>query len=409
MANKIEYYNANTSAWVDISSYVTSCPIIPRTNRNRDWTLRIEQLSFTVAVTVRDVLDGSFNFANGHKFRIYINDGFIHGGYCVKSVYDFREMVFNVTIKNNLGLLQNKLVDASTLFSLFETGTNWYDFNLTPNNFLATGAIVGVLWAMKQMFAVSGLTLDTTDVDEVVLLTHVDSEILEDCTTTFQDLFFYVNVLFCVGQSVRTYHTNIDSISNDYNRYKKNCFDVISEIITSLRLHLVQTDLDTFKLEYNEDSYTLDDDDTFEYEEETIAERTADYTDNLSYSRFTNDPSYYTSLTITDYESITYGKGPSVNTLQNFFIYFSDAKTFANKYNDGYNTSGCYENASINHIENDNSGIANINSIAMRVKENAISYSKKTFLTNFESVSKSVVQHGVDLEWTNSEIIQESY
>lgn len=406
----IELYNS--AAWVDISDYVTNVQKAPNSMRNRDWTVKAERLVISVAVTIRTLLaDETFKFTDGMLIRVSQGATFIYGGYVEESGYNNDSMEFDVTLKTSLGNLQQKIVDYDTLHAVFATGTNWYDY--TAADYFSRGAIVGVLWTLKKMFSVSGLTLTTTDVDTVTLVTHIGSSPFRDCTTTFRDLFFYENMIWCAGQPVCVDHSIIDSQNYDYNRDKINCLDLVSEIITSLKLKLTQTSITEYNLEYVEDSYSIADDDVFSQSSRDIKAAVTDYVNNLSYLWFFNDPASYGSLTITNDGSFTYGKGRLLDSIKNFTIYYSDAKLNTNHYTESYDILTCipsvFGDLSIDFIVDDNGPNASINRYAMRAKELATAYTKTDILTNFQSSKKNVIDHYIDLEWSNSVITQEAY
>lgn len=422
MNTVIEIYVAGN--WVDITGVVESIGKAPYTGRNRDYTARLGRISLKIAITIRDLLDDeTFNPSEDTPIRISHDSTFIYGGYIVKNLYNFADMSFSVEIQNNLGALQGVIVDYDTLHTAFATGTNWYEYQID----WVGNKIVGVLWAMKKMFEAANLTLDVSGVQNEVVVTYSGETYIRNCSIDFKDFFFYENKLWCAGQSICADHTVIDNTDHDYNRYKQNAFDIVSEVCSSLMLTLKQTAINSFTLVYTPDeSYSVNDDDNFDYTQEKIKASTIDYADNLSWVTVTNSLSDY-ERTEAQYPTIksdgitqsTRGRGTPVQTITNFMIYYSDAKvnTSPSGYLDNYNIIYCMGWITTDFINtvpdmqwgDDVVDYKHVNSIAMKVREAGANYTEEVILTNFESVSKNVVEHNIDLEWGNSEIIQEAY
>lgn len=405
MNGKVEYYH--NSAWVDISDYVDTIADVPFLARNRDWTLTTNSMTITIASTIKDLLNNqAFEFGYDEKIKISIDLTTVYVGYIDKSIYNYGPMTFSLTMKTNIDKLKDYIVDYDTLHTAFATGTNWWEWAATENK--GIGPIVGLTWAMQKMFGAAGLTLDTSGIIDTPIITFVGSPTFRDCTITFKDLFFYEDILWCAGQSVCCGHQTIDNQIYDYTSKKQTCFDIISEILTSLKLQLLQTDVDNYKLVYSTEIYTITDNNKFEYQKEKVRSDNSNYANAFSWRYFFNDPkTYQSNLVITDETSRTYGKGNLIPSIQNFLIYLSDAKLNVNKYADAYNMRGCNANLSLIHIENDNTADPNINSIAMRIRDKALDYTTEEITTDFQPTQKAVVGHDIDVIWTNSKIVQE--
>jgi len=173
MANKIQYYY--NSAWVDISDYVQNVSLVPFTIRNRNYTAGIATFTFDVAVTVRDhtsINSSTFEFSGDEKIKVLdTNDKILFGGYIEKSIFNYEENIFSLSVPSSLLKLRTFLLDYDTIHSAINAiGAAWNEY--TPyGSCYYKFPTVGFTWLLKKIFYVAfGTTLDTSEIDATATL-----------------------------------------------------------------------------------------------------------------------------------------------------------------------------------------------------------------------------------------------
>ncbi len=413
--NKVEHYHSG--AWVDISDYILGgIDKIPRSLSNRDFTLRADMFNLQVAHTIKGLYsDSAFKFLAGDKLRFSLGTDFIFEGSVAVSDYKYSQMIFDVKIKPFVLTLENVIIDYATMHAQFATGTNWYDY--TAVDYYGY-PIVGILWAMKCVFAVAGDTLDSSAVDAVALFSKAELAIPGTpwgVTVTYQDLILEEDRIWCIGQTVSTNHTQIDAL---YADKKINGFTFISECLSSLNLSLKQTGDTSFALISATNNYAPADDLKFDYQTKNVEKiKTIDsisvkVMSSAGLTVAANLLDKCVSSTITDIETWTLGKGGGVDYLSNFVILDTDAKKFTDKYLFHYSTTFLTPVPSLTWTANDD-GIdtygVNMNTAYRKILSAVSNLAEETILTNYQPTVKTVTEHNIDLEWDNSEIVQEVY
>lgn len=404
MANIVKHYN---SSWIDITDYVVSgVDKIPSSMMNEDFTLKAESFTIEVAVTVRDHASyaDDFEFAAGELVQFLMEDtSFIIGGIIESSVFSYEDQIFIIRVRPEVKALEDYKVDYNTLNTEIASGANWYEYD--SSDALYATPVVGVLWLMKCLFSVAGYTLDVDDVKDSVILNRTEWSL----DITYQDLITYPVILWCINQSVACSHDTIDDTDEDYRRNKISFFTLLSELLSSLSLVLVQTAPGEFKLIEETSNYTVADDDKFVYEKESLkGDVSIDVAGIRNQVNWTNVMANYGSATPTNIEAVSIGEGDQIDYMMNLVIMYTNAKTLDNKYSDSYSFQECFAWASTDLIITILTNIW-LNTAQKRVRALVSNSTKEKILTNFESDKNSVMNHNIDMEWTNSEIVQETY
>lgn len=417
MATRIEHLH---TTWQDISDYAVSFGKIPFNPVNRDYSLQAQTWEVVIAETLRDkYADPTFDFIADDQLRVYDdNDVLIFSGYVDKSVFDYRTMAFNVTVKTSIMSLEKIKVDYSTLHTRLITGANWWEY--TAQSFFYNMPIVGVIWTLKKIFEAGGLTLDTTAVDDVTLFTRIASgdQFNPDVIVKYKDLYFYEDILYCINQSVSVKHTIID-VRLDFASSKISCFQFVSSICSYLRLAVRLTGISDYKLISLTSNYTtastgsdITDDNKFEYSLEKI--RAEDVTVSAGGMIFieANLPNYLQEPLTGEEIAIQQssgGGGTIINTLKGMAMFFSDAKNKTNHYEDEHAYVVCSNIASVDFAIDDGETGATLNLISLLVREKISNYLQEVVTTNSLTQEKTILRNDIDLEWSNSEITQETF
>jgi hypothetical protein len=435
MANSVKY-NPIESAIVDLTDYIDSIDLVPLINRNRDYTLTIPSVSLVVSVTIRDYLDDdSFVFDEGKYIYFYSGTTIVYSGIITSSFYNAASMTFKISTRSILSLLDTNamLIEYSILHTLLSTGTNWWEWYVESVYSPSGPNDVGVLWLLKILFYLAGVTssinaLDVSGVEDVVLWHATDWDI----DITYKDLMIDEGMLYCINQSVATKYTVIDDANNDYNTNKITFFELVSEIFSSLGLTICQTGNQTFELKTESANYTLVDDDVYEYESgNLLAEK--DIADIGIHAKWLDTfnsiltRGHYYVETITDIPrdedptklSWIDGVGWKVDKLRipkgteyltpmfNLCIFYTDAK-LGGGYGSPYNTRVCYATASQDKIITVGGNLCQ-NIVQKKVLEKTASFQQETVLTNKETTYSTISEHTIDFQWDNSNIKQETF
>ena len=318
MSLKVEnHYN---DEWVDISDYVISgTNPVPYISKNRDWTIRYETWEVRIAWSLQNIRGADYNFDTGDLFKVSNDSKLLFEGYVDKSIPNYDNKEYEVTINQDIVALENVVVDYDTLHTTIVTGTSPYEYR--PYSYYPM-PVVGVTFLMKVMLSKISITLDTSTVDDTVIA-HVPEDINGnwDVDIYYKDLFVGEWELYAINQSVDAYHTVYDDTLYDYNKDKIKCSDLLSELCSILGVHLQKTAAGNYTLMFATDNYSIDDDDKYSYKPIAIkAEKTIDDL-GLSITPIQRDRVLCTSSQ-NNYQSASIGKGSGIDYLEKLAISF---------------------------------------------------------------------------------------
>lgn len=272
MSLSVKHYNGS---WIDISDYVVGAGDVPYISRNRDWTLRAETWSVSIASTIRDHASyaDNFVFSADEKFAVWDSTKLLFAGYIKKAPLDYESMTFNIEVVNDLQKMEDYRIDYDTLHATLIAGSpTAFEYRVRSYYLMPS---VHYLYLMKKMFSIAGLTLDTSELDDVTAFTYTytATAFLGEYTAAvkYKDLFVGESELYCLNQSFDSYHTTIDSTIYDHSKDKITFFELIKELCSYLSLMIVPTAIDNYKLILSTSNYTIADDDKYEYTSELIA------------------------------------------------------------------------------------------------------------------------------------------
>jgi hypothetical protein len=422
-------YNYFSAAWVDISDYVVGSSEIPFISRNSDYTLRADTWTMEIAGSIQVDLVGGYRFAADDKIKIEKDSAFLKGGYIESSYYNYDRQVFVLTIKSSLFKLQDKMLGYTEFGAAFATGSGtqfWEEY-------LASYPSVQVLWALEKVFAGCSLTLTVPNgIKTEVLFTRAAGTNWDGRVITRGDLYFDENQLFCLGMQaavnpvtivntgvLRTNYSLLDlfvglqlTIKNTHDP-EVDCFAFVSEVLTSLKLTLDETDFDTFTLTAPTASYTIADDDKYGYEstgvtskEKNVGYSLASYNVDGNWAIANSNRDKYASATETTPPEYRTSEDSAINMMINFRMLFADV---ANPAAGLYNESTCEPTASGVLIVDDGEITAHLNPLACRYAALAINKTVEDITTVATDTFATVVENFIDLENQTSRIIQETY
>lgn len=329
MAAKVEHYY--DSAWHDITDYVQTIGKVPYDTRNRDYTPRAESLSMGVAVTIRDLYGVSdFEFSIDDRFRISIGSDYIFAGYAEKSNFDYNQNIFSLTIDPDYLKLESVIIDYATLHAaIFVDATSGTQYRKRSYYMMP---IVFVNHLLTQLFDLAGLTLDTSEVDDIEAIAGTDPHDSTAISISYKELFIGESELYCLGQSAAAYHTVIDDTIWDYNDKKINAWQLAQTICSALKYKILRTDASSYKLSFKTNNISVVDDLKFAYSYgKNRAEKT---TSDIGLSLVRADwKDYLAGSAVTELATATIGKHGGLNWIDQLRIYavherttFDDAK-----------------------------------------------------------------------------------
>ena len=398
--------------------------------RNDDYTLKIENQKISVASTIRDVRTSDYEFADEDKFSFLVDDECIYQGLVETSEYDYAGMFFDVNLYHALTSLKSVIIDYATLHTALAASDNWWEYTSKDNDFFGH-SVVSLLWTLKCVFTAAGFTLDVSAVEDTEIFTDVDWDWSGGTLTghrdpvaiTYKDLFFIEQMLYCTGNAVAANYATIDSVPYGLSADKVNGFDFVSEVLSSVGLLLKQTGIDTFALIFETAAYSITDDAKFEYAKRKVRAEAAAL-ENISCTSygFKDDPAYTSNPSYIDYYQLPYGANPtslnaatigsgkdSIPFMTNLQIFYSDAKNNVSHFESIYMRGYLQPELSADLAYTYGTGKQRLNLIAKKVRAKINSYLREEILTDYQSEKKTVIEHNVDFEWSNSRIVQESY
>lgn len=325
----------------DISNYLDDAALVPFISRNRDYSLRSETWDIKIPMTYTTAL------AIDDKMEVYDGTKLIFAGEISKIVPDESADVYNVSIESSIRLLRSKKLEFTNLYHHFD-GTNWYDFTVNGSCYY-NWPVIGLIHFLKCAFTVCGLTLTTTNAEDVSYLPLISATSQGDFNggsasnyTKPKYMFFRGDLLFAVNQNVVAGYPTLDSMDYDYNQNKVNYFDVISQICSRLFFVLELTAYKTYDLRISAEYpagdllniLTTADNDILSINEELtrgadLGEVGITYTD-----AYTLASSWYYETTSAEVPEKAVGVGRSTSFMRNLEILISDAYDNANKYGD---------------------------------------------------------------------------
>lgn len=249
-----------SGSWVDISDYtLVDSSDIPFIERNSDYT----PVASTFDVVITSVVP--YTIDRGLHFRFLDDTNILFAGYADAVVYDYKNAFWKIQIVNDLMKLDAYKIEYEFLNPIM-TNTGGDTFKLNPSEQVGTGDTaftannINLLWAMKGCFTAVGLTLDTTEIEDIDFYTGA---IVNTVATPYKRLCLDYNAFYCLGQSVAITHEKVDS---DYYNSKITLYDFIEWICKIFRFALKITDVNTYKLHLTASNYTISTDKKYEYE-----------------------------------------------------------------------------------------------------------------------------------------------
>ena len=324
MSLSVKHYHGGF--WIDISDYVAGAGDVPYISRNRDWTLRAESWSVSIASTIRDHASyvDNFVFSANERIAVWNSTKLLLVGYIKAAPLDYREMVFNLEVVSDIQKIDNYKIDYDTLHSVLTAGSpSVYEYRSRCYYVMPT---VHYLYLMKKMFLVAGLILDTSEVDNVVAF-HYTYDATYNADVMYKELFVGESELYCLNQSVDAYHSVIDNNLYDYNRDKITFFELIKELCGILSLMIIPTSIDNYKIILPTVNYTIsdhtgsNDDSLYEYQpenlsaDELITNLGLDYQD-VDYTKVLS------TTAVSNMQTTSLGKGGGLNWLSKLRIMF---------------------------------------------------------------------------------------
>jgi hypothetical protein len=268
----VERYNGTT--WVNISDYVISegTGKIPFIERNSDWS--------PIASTFDLGVSSAFGTAivRGDRFRFYNDTQIIFAGYADQVIYDYDRRYYRVQLVNDLMKLDSYKLEHSVLGTLIETnGGDLFKYNPSDSQGYPN---VNLLWAMQCCFTAAGMSLDVTDVADLVYYDFSNPSFPD---VTYSDLAMDYNMLYCLGQTSAAYRSDLDDPNQNFISSKITLWDFMQELFRYFGFTLVLQDVNSYKLLKEDTAYTIADDNKYRYETDT---KLAEYPDKTIYTEF---------------------------------------------------------------------------------------------------------------------------
>jgi len=212
----------------DASSFINSSNEIPLNDRNRDYTMLIPQFTIQVSTSL------SITPAVGDEVKFY-EDSADTTPVFIGFISDFTEDVwtkeYDITVRHIIGLLDEYPVNYNTVHSLLTGGSAATEYN--PNDDLNSVdyPTVNVLFLLKQIFTLTGYTLDISDLQTESANTLIETDTQEGVSKAIyiKHLVMDENMIYAINQDSAAFHTVFDKDS-DYRLKMITLFQLFSEL-----------------------------------------------------------------------------------------------------------------------------------------------------------------------------------
>jgi len=219
----------------DASSFLDQSDEIPINERNRDHTLVISTFEIDVSTSL------SITPSLGDEVKIYQNTvtttpSFI--GYIAYIEEDEYTQMYTITVKHIIGLLEEYPVCWETINGLISSGSAVTEYNPNDDYGGEDFPTVNVLYLMKQLFSLTGYTLDISDLQTVSASTLVDTDDQSGSVSIYiKHLVMDENMIYAINQDVAAIYTVYDKDA-EYRRNRITCFQLFSELCTAITPNL---------------------------------------------------------------------------------------------------------------------------------------------------------------------------
>lgn len=194
-------------------------------------------------------------------------DGVIRFSGFIKKIESIQKnQTKELEIVSSLGLLKNFKLDYSTLHTVFATGGTENQYKDIDNEGYPN---VALLWALQKIFEVAGLSLDVSNVEDLIAA-GVTWGFPKEKNQVFDE-----NALFALNQETAVNHITIDSdpelFKTSFNNNKLDCLDFFQRTCIAREFYVQPgTTQDEFVLysarfSSSSDNYNVDDDDKIQY------------------------------------------------------------------------------------------------------------------------------------------------
>lgn len=254
----------------DYSDYVVGIDPVPMIDRNRDFEPIVSEFNMTVTRALSAL-------AKGQDVVIYKQSNIIFTGYIDSIRTNYADDTYEVRILSHLALLQNYYVDYTTLHSdLVGNASSIEEYCPAAADFEGYES-VQCLYLIKRMFAIAGLEIFWTEIENTVLFNFTKSGKLEDYKA--EDIRIDEFVLYAINQS-RVYKYD-DDPANTYEHepsQKITFFDFLKIFCSVTGLFLAPRALKRYLFYHSTlGNYTVSDDYKWGYSSEEIDAREVDY------------------------------------------------------------------------------------------------------------------------------------
>ncbi|OGU58311.1 MAG: hypothetical protein A2V66_03730 [Ignavibacteria bacterium RBG_13_36_8] len=257
----MEIKNGETT--YDVTDYVEACDPIPITNRNKNWEPVISEFNMEI---VNKII---FTPAEGDEVYFYVDENVRFSGKInsVKPNYGESRYVINVVQDLNNLLIYD--MDYNTHYTEMTTDTTDIEFRKPDNQIHYYGGELvelgnfQILYLIKKMFEIGGLTLDTSYCEDAVVAgTDVDGT-----WHNFAVKHFAVDegAIFSLGQDQVVMPVDIPDDINLIDK-QPTFWDIIQILCGFLTLRIQTTGKKTYRLIYAGQLSELALDDDYKYE-----------------------------------------------------------------------------------------------------------------------------------------------
>jgi len=394
------FYIYKDAVWQDISNWVASDKV-PYISMNRDYSPIAESLECKISSR------STYTPAVDDKIKIEIDSVPVYGGTIKKSLYNTKELYYDVKIVNDL-TFQDKKAATDVLGTLIaNTGGDLFKHNPLESEAYPY-ANINILWLLQCFFSSCGMTLDISDVESEIALKDFYSSGVD---LLYKHLIFDYAAFWCINQNVACGYTQINA---DYKNNILTIKEIFDEIMGCLGFGINLTAADSYKLFKPTGNYSIAANIRREYKSENIKAE-ADPVDgyslqitgawennDITFGPLFNRKFYYTAaihyLPYPPLISIGYGKKKLTSYSNMIFLTYTY---------DSQNEEVLPVTSNVQYILY---SLSVYNPYTNKILAATNDYVREEFITlGIQTTPKTVLKNFIDMKTSESEIIQETY
>lgn len=416
------------SGYVDITKWCLveprSTEPVPFNNRNRDVTPIYSSFKFILSDK------SGITPAKDDLVLVDVDSEYVFMGYIINIEPDDWMALTEVEAIHYLDKLNFETLEFYNLPPDVTSTADPFEYTSYFNPGVASK--FAVLYFVKRTAEMIGATIDTSDVENIVIFSYNFPEGGGDLTPGIQnvyhkDAYFDLDVLLSLNQPDAAYHGVYDDEDKDYNGNKISYRKLLSEICSSMNYTIHPTGSKSFILKYNLGNNTITANSVFEGNETARIFEAEDLNANVKIASNATTKFNYTGgtpvITPLEYQDNGGKSGSEIDWFPTFRIFFygyvDGVKSATITTPETYEiptyrvTNDFIERIGLNPatftFEQFKTAFPLVGLTHRKIAAKIYVVNQWEYKTNYSNTQKGVLRNFIDLQDQTSEIIQEEY